>query len=188
MGKKKNHSSPAAAESSETKAIDNLKNLNGQLVKEVEECRKQIEQLQFQLSTLASHHNILSGSDHNVSSIAERHITKAAAHDKAEMAVKKTESAAAQFDAEEMLLLALVTEKDETQSNGERVIVDKDCAIWCLDQSLEQSRKKSDAELSGGRKWKRWICSAIVATASFCVAVAVVTLCCPKNSNPKNYL
>ncbi|PKU65935.1 hypothetical protein MA16_Dca009009 [Dendrobium catenatum] len=110
MGKKNNHSSPAAAESSETEAIDNLKNLNDQLVKEVAECLKQIEQLQFQLSALASHHNIL----------------------------------------------------------------------------LEQSRKIEDAERHGARKWKKWICSAAVATASFCVVAAVVTLCCSKSSNPKN--
>ncbi|KAI0529490.1 hypothetical protein KFK09_002042 [Dendrobium nobile] len=180
MGKKNNHSSPAAAASSETKAIDKLKILNGQLVKEVAECRKQIKQLQFQLTALASHHNILAGSEHNVSSIAERH----PAQDNTEMAVKKTESAAAQLDAEEMLLLALVREKDEIQNNMERIIADKDCAIWCL----EQSRKKSNGEQAGGRKWKRWICSAIVATASFCVAVAVVTLWCPKSSNPKDYL
>ncbi|PKU70360.1 hypothetical protein MA16_Dca007111 [Dendrobium catenatum] len=184
MGKKNNHSSPAAAASSETKAIDKLKILNGQLVKEVAVCRKQIEQLQFQLAALASHHNILAGSQHKVSSIAQRH----PAQDNAEMAVMKTESAAAQLDAEEMLLRALVREKDEIQSNTEFIIAEKHCDIWCLEQSLELLRKKSDVELAGGRKWKRWICSAIVATASFCVAAAVVTLWCPKSFNPKNYL
>ncbi|PKU60350.1 hypothetical protein MA16_Dca027986 [Dendrobium catenatum] len=167
MGKKNR-----SASSFQTKTIHQLKNLNDQLVKEVTECRKQIEQLQFQIAILVSHHNIdIAESERDTSSIvkseceASPNFTEAAAHGNTEME-----------------LLDVYIEKDEIQSNMNHIIEEKDCTIPCL----EQPRTIEDAGCGGGRKWKKWICSAALATASFSVVAAVVTLCSSKSSNPKN--
>ncbi|KAL0926053.1 hypothetical protein M5K25_004434 [Dendrobium thyrsiflorum] len=170
MGKKKNVSAPAAAGSSRTTTIDKLKTLNNQLVEEVVEHRKQIQQLRFQIDSLAADDHIRAGIESDIFGLVlSSSLSEVAAHRNAEMAVlmKKADSAAAKLDAAERQLLAVLREKDEIQREIECITEERNSSL----RSLEKARKVADS----GRKRKKWIYSFVAAAAVVTASVGIAT-------------